>query len=107
MGFLKENSLSLWHCANLNFQIEATHQKETDKVKLRGTFIQGRQGDLPTLIWLSDLLEPSENFQKFFTRPDNKVLDVRNVWLVNTRNFGDSDHHDSFSLEVSQEFRLH
>lgn len=80
--------------------IEATYQKENEKVKLRGRFIQGRQGDLPTLIWLSDLLEPSENFYKFFTRPDNKILDVRNVWLVNYRNMGDSDHHDSFGLEV-------
>ena len=52
------------------------------------------------MIWLSDLLEPCENFQKFFTRPDNKVLDVRNVWLLNYRNMGDSDHHESFALEV-------
>jgi pimeloyl-ACP methyl ester carboxylesterase len=51
------------------------------------------------MIWLSDLLEPSENFQKFFTRPDNKILDMRNVWLLNYRNMGDSDHHDSFALE--------
>ena len=71
-------------------------------MKLRGHFLKGRQADLPTMIWLSDLLEPSENFAKFFTRPDNKILDVRNVWLLNYRNFGDSDHHDSFSLEVSQ-----
>jgi hypothetical protein len=69
-------------------------------VKLRGRFIQGRGADLPTMIWLSDLLEPAENFQSFFNRPDNKVLDIRNVWLLNYRNFGDSDHHDSFSLEV-------
>jgi hypothetical protein len=54
------------------------------------------------MIWLSDLLEPAENFQKFFTRPDNKILDVRNVWLLNYRNFGDSDHHESFALDVSK-----
>jgi hypothetical protein len=70
-------------------------------VKLRGHFLKGRNSDLPTMIWLADLLEPSENFAKFFNRPDNKVLDVRNVWLLNYRNFGDSDHHDSFGLEVS------
>jgi hypothetical protein len=28
-------------------------------------------------------------------------LNVRNVWLVNYRNFGDSDHHDSFDMNVS------
>jgi hypothetical protein len=70
-------------------------------VKLRGTFLQGRQPDLPTLIWLSDLVEPAENFEKFFMSEDNKVRDVRNVWLLNYRNMGDSDHHDSFRLEVS------
>jgi hypothetical protein len=63
--------------------------------------IKGKQADLPNLIWLSDLLEPAENFNKFFSREDNKVRDVRNVHLLNTRNFGDSDHHDSFTLEVS------
>ena len=70
-------------------------------MKLRGQFLKGRHSDLPTMIWLADLLEPSENFTKFFTRPDNKVLDVRNVWLLNYRNFGDSDHHESFALDVS------
>ena len=53
------------------------------------------------MIWLSDLIEPAENFTGFFQREDNKILDVRNVWLLNYRNFGDSDHHDSFALEVS------
>jgi hypothetical protein len=70
-------------------------------VRLRGKFISGKQKDLPTLIWLPELVEPAENFNNFFTRPDNKIRDVRNVWLLNYRNFGDSDHHDSFSMEVS------
>lgn len=70
-------------------------------MKLRGRFIQGKEKDLPTLIWLSDLMEPAENFTKFFTREDNKVTELRNVWLLNYRNFGDSDHHDSFALDVS------
>lgn len=69
-------------------------------MKLRGSLLKGRQPDLPTMIWLSDLIEPVENFAPFFLRPDNKILDVRNVWLLNYRNFGDSDHHDSFDLEV-------
>ena len=70
-------------------------------MRLRGTFLKGRHADLPTMIWLSDLVEPCENFQKFFNREDNKVKDYRNVWLLNYRNMGDSDHHDSFALEVS------
>jgi hypothetical protein len=81
--------------------LEATYQKENEHVRLRGKFLKGRGEDLPTLIWLADLLEPAENFQKFFTREDNKIADVRNVWLLNYRNFGDSDHHDSFALDVS------
>ena len=71
-------------------------------MKLRGEFIEGSRPDLPTLIWLSDLVEPCENFNKFFNREDNKIREVRNVWLLNYRNFGDSDHHDSFALEVSK-----
>lgn len=80
--------------------IEATYQRDTEKVKLRGRFIPGKHGDLPTMIWLSDLIEPVENHAKFFLREDNKVTDIRNVWLLNYRNMGDSDHHESFSLEV-------
>jgi hypothetical protein len=80
--------------------IEATYQKDTEKVKLRGKLLQGRQPDLPTMIWLADLVEPVENFEKFFAREDNKIKDVRNVLLLNYRNMGDSDHHDSFAMEV-------
>lgn len=50
------------------------------------------------MIWLPDLIEPAENFEKFFTKENNKVLDVRNVHLLNYRNFGSSDHHESFDM---------
>lgn len=80
--------------------IGATYHRDNNSVKLRGKFIPGRAADLPTMIWLADLLEPAENFSTFFEREDNKILNYRNVWLVNYRNFGDSDHHDSFALEV-------
>lgn len=53
------------------------------------------------MIWFSDLVESAENFEAFFSRSDNKILNVRNVWLLNYRNFGDSDHHDSFDMNVS------
>lgn len=56
------------------------------------------------MIWFSDLVEPVENFEKFFTGPNNKILDVRNVWLLNYRNMGGSDHHDSFEMaDISQD----
>lgn len=73
-------------------------RKNNSEVKLRGKFLQGRQADLPTMIWFSDLVESAENFEAFFTKGDNKILNVRNVWLVNYRNFGDSDHHESFDM---------
>lgn len=53
------------------------------------------------MIWFSDLVESAENFEAFFSKGDNKILNVRNVWLVNYRNFGDSDHHESFDMNVS------
>lgn len=51
------------------------------------------------MIWFSDLVDPADSFVPFFSNPDNKILDVRNVWCLNYRNMGDSDHHDSFSMD--------
>jgi hypothetical protein len=48
-------------------------QKDTNKVKLRGTFIEGRQKDLPTLLWFPEMMEHADSFKEFFSRPDNKV----------------------------------
>ena len=66
--------------------IEATQVNNTTDVRLQGTFLKGRQQDLPTMIWLPEITEPAANFQKFFAQRQNKVLDVRNVWLVDYRN---------------------
>jgi len=54
---------------------------------------------MPVLIWLPDLIESADNFAKFFTTPANAVTQVRNVWLLNYRNQGSSDHHPSFTME--------
>ena len=81
--------------------IEAQLKTDTNSVQLRGTYLQGKKHDLPTMIWFSDLIEPSENFKKFFEMEGSKVLDVRNVWLVDYRNMGNSDHHESFAMGVS------
>ena len=85
----------------LIFSIEAQKKESTESVQLRGTYLKGRKHDLPTMIWFSDLIEPVENFEKFFTKKDNKILDVRNIWLLNYRNMGHSDHHESFDMNVS------
>lgn len=71
----------------------------TNDVKLSGTFLKGRQPDLPTMIWLPELVEPAENFAPFFKRPDNRISDLRNVWLLNYRNQGGSDHHESYDMD--------
>ena len=77
---------------------EAIVAANTNDVRLKGTFLKGRQVDLPTMIWLPELTEPAKNFESFFTKRDNKVLDVRNVWLLDYRNQGESDHHDSYDM---------
>lgn len=51
------------------------------------------------MIWLPELVEPAENFSKFFSDRKNKILDVRNVWLLNYRNQGGSDHHNSYDMD--------
>jgi len=54
--------------------------------------------DMPTLIWLPDLVEQAENFEKFFADPNSKVRQVRNIWLLNYWNQGSSDHHESYDM---------
>lgn len=72
-------------------------------MNLRGHFLEGRAKDLPTLLWFADLCEPVGNFKAFFKRPENKILSYRNVWLLDHRNFGESDHHQSFNLNEMSE----
>ena len=54
---------------------------------------------MPTMIWLPEVLEPAANFVPFFSRPDNRIRDMRNVWCLDYRNQGDSDHHDSYDMD--------
>ena len=84
-----------------SYVVELSKSIDTNAVKLRGTHLAGKQKDLPTLIWLPELIEPAENFTTFFNREDNKIRDVRNVWCLNYRNQGSSDHSDSYDMEVS------
>jgi pimeloyl-ACP methyl ester carboxylesterase len=77
----------------------ANMKTKTNEVKLRGTLMPARGVDKPVMIMLPDILEPASNFSKFFNRENNKVLDQRNVWLLDYRNQGESDHHESYDLE--------
>lgn len=76
-----------------------TTAASTTDVKLRGTFLQGSKPDLPTMIWLPELTEPSANFAPFFNTPGSKILKTRNVWLLDYRNQGASDFHGSYDME--------
>jgi pimeloyl-ACP methyl ester carboxylesterase len=61
---------------------------------------------MPTMIWFPEILEHATNFETFFKSEDNTILDYRNIWLVNPRNFGNSDHHESFELdEVAEDVK--
>jgi pimeloyl-ACP methyl ester carboxylesterase len=74
----------------------AKYIEESRNVTLRGTRLKGNYNDLPNLIFFSEVLDPVSNWTAFFTDPDNKFLDYRNVWLVNPRNFGNSDRNSCF-----------
>lgn len=52
---------------------------------------------MPTLIWLPELTEPAANFTSFFS--GSKVLKERNVWLLDYRNQGESDHFNSYNMD--------
>jgi len=97
----KETSLALY-CFHTNSYntLEATKQVDTSAVKLRGTLLKSRNYDMPTMIWLPELTEPAENFASFFNGEKNKIKDLRNVWLLDYRNQGDSDHHESYDMDV-------
>jgi len=51
------------------------------------------------MLWFPDLVEPASNFKQFFEGEGKKILNVRNVWLLDYRNMGDSDHHESFEMQ--------
>lgn len=78
---------------------DAVRVTKSEDVKLSGTFLPSRGVDMPTMIWLPELIEPAENFTPFFTNPKNKILNVRNVWLLNYRNQGGSDYHHSYDMD--------
>jgi pimeloyl-ACP methyl ester carboxylesterase len=77
----------------------AIYQNNTSDVKLKGKFLKCKRPDMPTLVFLPELMEPIENYENFFNNPNHHILQYRNVWLLSPRNFGDSDHHKSFDLE--------
>ena len=56
---------------------------------------------MPTMIWLPELCEEASNFESFFNMPNTKIRSLRNIWLLNYRNQGTSDHSHSYDMDVS------
>eukprot|EP01016_Furgasonia_blochmanni_P005459 TRINITY_DN1211_c0_g1_i1.p1 TRINITY_DN1211_c0_g1~~TRINITY_DN1211_c0_g1_i1.p1 ORF type:complete len:458 (+),score=105.78 TRINITY_DN1211_c0_g1_i1:158-1531(+) len=76
----------------------ARYVKDTRHVSLRGTLLRGNYNDLPNLIFFTEALDPVESWFPFFSDPSNQFLEYRNIWIVNPRNFGNSDRHPSYDL---------
>ena len=77
---------------------KAFNRTDTRDVVLRGTKVSSTQEDMPNLIWLPDLIEPASNFESFFSQ-SKKIKSLRNVWLLDHRNQGLSDHHENYTME--------
>lgn len=75
---------------------------KTTDVRLSGKFLPASQPDMPTMIWLPEIAEQAENFENFFNMPNNKIRSMRNIWLLNYRNQGGSDHCESYDMDVSK-----
>lgn len=74
-------------------------QQDNSDVKLRGIKITGRSEDLPNMIFFPQMCDQPENWINFFTSNDNEILNLRNVYILNPRNFGTSDKHKSWYTE--------
>lgn len=97
-----KNKISNFHKL-FNFQRKfiasgASFQTDSSKVKIRGKFLKSQSPDMPTLLFFPEALKEAHTYEKFFTNPNHDILKYRNVWILNPRNFGDSDHHESFCL---------
>lgn len=77
---------------------KAFKKTNTEDVVLRATKIESTANDMPNMIWLPDIVEPASNFENFFAG-SSKIRKLRNVWLLDHRNQGLSDHHESYRME--------
>lgn len=69
--------------------------QDTKDVTLRGLRLKGNYEDLPNMIFFTDLFDTVESWMPFFMNEKHRILDSRNVYIVNPRNFGLSDRCDT------------
>jgi hypothetical protein len=48
-----------------------------EDVELRGIHLKGKYDDLPTMLFFPQILDPAENWIKFFINPNNELLQHR------------------------------
>ena len=51
------------------------------------------------MIFFPEIFDKVENWLPFFKNPENGILNYRNVYILNMRNFGNSDRNSSFDME--------
>lgn len=83
----------------IQIQGQPKNVSDTKHVALRGTYIKGNFNDLPNLIFFPEVCDVPNNWIQFFTNRDHGILNYRNVYILNPRNFGTSDRHPSYDLE--------
>lgn len=97
-NFSKINNLLKYQ--KFNIAQGASYHLDSSKVKIRGKFLKSSKKDMPTMLFFPEALESAETYEKFFNE-NSDFLNYRNVWILYPRNFGDSDHHNSFCLNES------
>ena len=76
----------------------AVKDQAKDDVVLRGIKLNSNYHDNPNMIFFVDYFDKPENWLPFFMQ--NGTLDHRNVFILNSPNFGNSDHTSPDDLEA-------
>ena len=76
----------------------ANRNTKSADVELRGVKLNSNYQDNPNMIFFVDYFDKPENWLTFFLK--NRTLDHRNVYILNTPNFGNSDHTNERDLEA-------
>lgn len=71
---------------------------------LRGTLLKCTQPDMPTILAFPDLLDNPETLRPLFNK---KLLEIRNVWLLNYRNSWLGDRADTMGAEEMADDVIH
>lgn len=76
----------------------ATKNSNQNDISLRGIKLNSNYNDNPNMIFFVDYFDKPENWLTFFMQ--NKTLDYRNVYILNSPNFGNSDYSNPQDLEA-------